>query len=58
MPVRNTDNGIVEGKVAKSGRATDTKINRIMNAKARTVIIGYCGPEALSRILHLQTTKK
>ena len=58
MSVKSMDNGIIEGKVAESGGATDTKINCVMDAKARTVIIGYCGPEALSRILYLQTAKK
>ena len=56
--VKGTGDRIVEGKAAESSRATDTKANRIMDAKARTVIMGYCGPEALSRILYLRTAKE
>jgi hypothetical protein len=49
---KSTDDRIVKGKAAES------KVSRVMDAKARTVIIGYCGPEALSRILHLRTAKE
>ncbi len=56
-PVKSTDDGTVEGKAAAS-RAVDTKASRVIDAKARTVIIGYCGPEALSKILHLRTAKE
>jgi hypothetical protein len=57
--IKGTDDGIAEGKkAAESSGATDTKVDRVMDAKARTVIMGYCGPEALSRILHLRTAKE
>jgi len=49
-PVRDTDDGIATSKVPLPDRVRD--------AKARTVIMGYCGPEALSRILHLRTAKE
>lgn len=32
-----------------------THTEQVTDAKARTVIMGYCGPDALSRILHLET---
>lgn len=54
-PVEATDDGI-----ARSDR-TESKTpptDRVRDAKARTVIMGYCGPEALSRILHLQTARE
>ena len=56
--VKSTGDGTAEGKAVESSGATDTKVNRVMDAKARTVIIGYYGPEALSRILHLRTAKE
>ena len=56
--VKSTGDGTVKGKVVESKGVTDTKVNRVMDAKARTVIMGYCGPEALSRILHLRTAKE
>jgi hypothetical protein len=57
--IKGTDDGTAEGKkAAESSGATDTKVDRVMDAKARTVIMGYCGPEALSRILHLRTAKE
>ena len=55
-PVKSTDDGTV-----KSEGSTDQKalpVDRVRDAKARTVILGYCGPEALSRILHLRTAKE
>jgi hypothetical protein len=33
--------GIVEGKVEESKDVIEAKANRVMDAKARTVIIGY-----------------
>ncbi|KAG4435079.1 hypothetical protein IFR05_009438 [Cadophora sp. M221] len=56
--VGSTDNGTAERKAAESSRATDMKVNRVIDAKARIVIMRYCGPEALSRILHLRTAKE
>jgi hypothetical protein len=56
--VKGTGDGTVEGKAAESSRAMDTKLSRVMDAKARTVIMGYCEPEALSRILYLQTARE
>jgi hypothetical protein len=56
-PVKSTDDRTVEGKAAAS-RAVDTKASRVTDAKARTVIMGYCGPEALSKILYLRTAKE
>jgi hypothetical protein len=35
-----------------------TPVDKIKDAKARTVIMGYCGQEALSRILHLETARE
>jgi len=46
------DNGTAKGK------AVESKINRVIDANARTVIIGYCGLEALWRILYLRTAKE
>jgi hypothetical protein len=34
------------------------KLDRVRDAKARTVILGNCGPEATLRILHLRTAKE
>jgi hypothetical protein len=56
--IKSTDDGIVKGKAVVLGRAMDMKVNRVINAKARTVIIGYYGPEALSKILYLWTVKE
>jgi hypothetical protein len=57
--IKGIDDGTAEGKkAAESSGAIDTKVDRVMDAKARTVIMGYCGPEALSRILHLRTAKE
>jgi hypothetical protein len=57
--IKGIDDGTAEGKkAAESSGATDTKVDRVMDAKARTVIMGYCGPEALSRILYLRTAKE
>ena len=39
-------------------KITDDKTARIKDAKTRTIIIGYCGQEALSRIFYLRTAKK
>jgi len=50
--VKSTGDGTVKGKVVES------KVDRVKDVKARTVIIGYYGPEALSRILHLRTAKE
>ena len=56
--VKSTGDGTAKGKAAESKGVTDTKVDRVMDAKARTVIMGYCGPEALSKILHLRTAKE
>ena len=56
--VKGTGDGTVEGKAAESSRATNTKANRIIDAKARTVIIGYYRLEALSKILYLRTVRE
>ena len=47
---------IDNGTAPKGDR--ETKLNYIIDIKACTVIIGYCGQEALSRIVHLQSTKE
>ena len=55
-PVEDTDD-----VKASPGKATESKapaVDRVRDAKARTVIMGYCGQEALSRILHLRTAKE
>ena len=46
-PIEDIDDRIADRKAA------DIKVNCIIDTKTRTVIIGYCGPEALSRILYL-----
>ena len=56
--IKSMGNRIVKGKVIESKGVTDTKVNRVMNAKARTVIMGYCGLEALSKILYLWIIKE
>jgi hypothetical protein len=48
--VKTTDDRTAEKKV-------DTG-DRVKDAKARTVIMAYYGPEALSRVLHLRTAKE
>ena len=53
MSEKSTDNGIVEEKVVVT-----SKTDCVMDVKARTVIIGYCGQEALSKILYLWTAKE
>ena len=54
-PVEDTDDGTAgSGVTGPKVQPTD----RVRDAKARTVIMGYCGPEALSRILHLQTARE
>ena len=52
-PVKSTDDGTVEDKAAVISKA-----NRVIDAKARTVIIGYYRQEALSKILYLRTVKE
>ncbi len=55
-PVEDMDDG-----TEKSGSVTESKIqpmDRVRDVKARMVIMGYCGAEALLRILHLQTAKE
>ncbi|KAG4428796.1 hypothetical protein IFR05_015722 [Cadophora sp. M221] len=37
--VKSTGDGTAEGKAAESSGALDTKVNRVMDAKARTVIM-------------------
>jgi hypothetical protein len=53
MSEKSTDNGIVEEKVIVT-----SKTNCVMDVKTRTVIMGYCEQEALSKILHLRTAKE
>ncbi len=53
-----TDDGIVGGQATKTKTTVEAKLDRVIDAKARTVIIGYYGQEALSRILHLRTAKE
>ena len=50
---KSTDDGTVEEKAVVT-----SKTDRIMDTKARTVIMGYCRQEALSKILHLRTAKE
>jgi hypothetical protein len=47
-PIKSTDNRIVKDKAAIISKA-----NHVIDAKARTVIIGYYRQEALSKILYL-----
>ncbi len=42
----------------KTKTTVEAKLDQVMDAKARTVIIEYCRQEALSRILYLRTTKE
>jgi hypothetical protein len=35
-----------------------TAPDKVKDAKARTIIMGYCIPEPLSRILHLKTAQE
>jgi hypothetical protein len=52
-PIKSTDDGTVKDKAAVISKA-----NRVIDAKARTVIIGYYRQEALSKILYLRTVKE
>ncbi|KAG4433368.1 hypothetical protein IFR05_011152 [Cadophora sp. M221] len=56
--VGSTDDGTAKRKAAEFSRATNTKVNCVIDAKARIVIMGYYRPEALFRILHLRTAKE
>jgi gag-polypeptide of LTR copia-type len=59
--VQSPKTAVSKGKEAGTEKATaepKVDINPVTDAKARTVIIGYYGQEALSRILHLRTTKE
>jgi hypothetical protein len=56
--VKSTGNRTVEGKGAELSKAIRTKVDRVKDVKARTVIIGYCSLEVLSRILYLRTVKE
>ena len=56
-PEAETSAGAASNRIVK-GKAAKLKINRIIDAKARTVIIGYYRLEALSRILYLRTAKE
>ena len=53
-----TDDGTAGGQATKTKTTVEAKLDRVMDTKARTVIMGYCGQEALSRILHLRTAKE
>jgi len=48
----------VTGDGIASGKVVESNADRVTDAKARTIIMGYCGQEALSRILHLSTAKE
>ena len=54
--VEDTGDGTADPKSVLGPKIQLT--DRVRDAKARTVIMGYCGPEALSRILHLQTARE
>ena len=56
--IKSTSNKIIKRKAAESKGVTDMKVNRVINTKARIVIMGYCEPEALSKLLYLQTMKE
>jgi hypothetical protein len=56
--VKSTGDGTAEGKAAESSGAIDPKADRVKDVKARAIIMGYCGPEPLSRILHLRTVRE
>lgn len=56
-PVRDTDDGTA-GPSMGIELQVPLPVDRIKDAKARTIIMGYCGPEALSRILHLRTARE
>jgi hypothetical protein len=48
--IKGIDDRIAEGKkAAELSGAIDTKVDRVMDAKARTVIIGYYRPECRIR---------
>jgi hypothetical protein len=53
MSEKSTDNRIVKEKAVVT-----SKTDRVMDTKARTVIMGYYGQEALSKILYLRTAKE
>ena len=55
-PVKSTDDGTARSQ--DSLTSTVSPVDRVKDAKARTVILGYCGLEALSRILHLRTARE
>ena len=55
-PVKDTDDGTVKSEDV-ADRTTPPE-DRVRDAKARAVILGYCGPEALSRILYLTTARE
>jgi hypothetical protein len=53
-----TGDGTIKGKVKELKDAIKVKANRVMDVKARTIIMGYCKQEALFKILHLWTAKE
>jgi hypothetical protein len=56
--VKSTGDRTVEGKAGELSGAINPKADRVKDIKARTIIIGYCRPEALSRILYLRTVRE
>ena len=57
-PGIGTDDGIIKGKVAELSKIANMKANRVMDVKARIIIIRYYRQEALSRILYLRIVKE
>lgn len=63
MPAPKTEASVKDTDDVKvsPGEAIESKapaIDRAKDVKTRTVIMGYCDQEALSRILHLRTAKE
>ena len=56
--VKGIGNGIEKGKAMESSKTTKSVVDCVKDIKARTVILGYCRPEALSRILYLKIARK
>ena len=56
--VKDTGDRTEKGKATESSKTKEPVVDRVKDAKARTVILGYCRPEALSRILYLRTTRE
>jgi hypothetical protein len=56
--IKSTGDRTAEGKAAELSGAINPKADRVKDIKARAIIIGYCRPEPLSRILYLRTVRE